>query len=759
MESSPSKRRKTSPTTSVPIDAPTTPSRIPIPKNGARTLPDRPSFASPTKASIARHNPQLLNRPSSSGTGAERSGSRGRNLDDVFARALQKVRPSIEGRDAISGDEGAGSLGSTTQENEDPQEDRKTPVAVQSSARRSLSVGGGLTAKPRRMSRSPAKQMPKSFGSTTADATAGGELQENFNPFRRAGLRRSPVASQEVQVPEEDINPFQKRGLRRSPIASQPLQTIEQTNDQGAAEPAVSTTPTAPLEPRPVTPNGPLPQGEEEAPPEQPQQSPVLQDAESGNAVPQGPLNVPASDSQNLQASTPTSRRLLNEPEEPELPPTPTQLGILDPVVTTPPAGIHDTPSKRARKSRSFGKKLKSSPLKPREPPPESEPVKDVEPEAQKEPLHEKPKRRRSARFSIPEDPHADKKKSRDELLKELRQVQADIALASQENERLRLHYESKRSTPVAPSNPDELLAVLARSTAPEPASEPKQESKSIFQSIGSFLPFSSRRKRSSIRLPVPDRPIPSHLPVAVDDPLPYLQAFSPLRYTSNITLLPSDPTASDSSPQEAQPILQRHLITASHPSGLFTARLSMTVDSSLLTISSIDIEKLPSCAEKELGTFMREHSSPEGALPKDIGLICWAMGRWVEVSVLRARFWCAVEHEFGTAEARAQSLQRKKKRKRQQTVTEDEDAVPLEGHDDEGGAARKQKWTRRHLLPQMGRTAMELATDDVILRLEWRIGFDWTGEVDSFISASARLPKSCRFSCLVFSLSHLDSY
>ncbi|EEY23438.1 predicted protein [Verticillium alfalfae VaMs.102] len=43
------------------------------------------------------------------------------------------------------------------------------------------------------------------------------------------------------------------------------------------------------------------------------------------------------------------------EPEEPELPPTPTQKGLEDPIVTTPPTGIHNTPSKRSerRKKRS----------------------------------------------------------------------------------------------------------------------------------------------------------------------------------------------------------------------------------------------------------------------------------------------------------------------------------------------------------------------------------------------------------------------
>ena len=87
--------------------------------------------------------------------------------------------------------------------------------------------------------------------------------------------------------------------------------------------------------------------------------------------------------------------------------------------------------------------------------------------------------------------------------------------------------------------------------------------------------------------------------------------------------------------------------------------------------------------------------------------------------------------------------LQRKKKRKPQRVVTEDDDTVSLDGHD-EDEESRKQKWTRKQLLPHIGRTAIEIVTSDIELMFEWKIGFDWTGEVESLISASARLPKSC---------------
>jgi hypothetical protein len=39
----------------------------------------------------------------------------------------------------------------------------------------------------------------------------------------------------------------------------------------------------------------------------------------------------------------------------------------------------------------------------------------------------------------------------------------------------------------------------------------------------------------------------------------------------------------------------------------------------------------------------------------------------------------------------------------------------------------------------------MELANEEVELRFEWRIRFDWTGEVESHIAAIARLPRNCK--------------
>ncbi|TVY64317.1 hypothetical protein LSUE1_G010006 [Lachnellula suecica] len=902
---SPPPKRKPSPTPSIP-DAPTTPNRIPVPaRDVTKILSERrPSFASPTKASIARHNPQLLNRPPSAGTGADRPGSRGKNLNDVFAKALGEVQNALASQAEVNrgGTQVEAGVPATQGSSNVPE----TPRATTPRARR-LSVGGPLSAKPRRMSRTPSKRPERTVQADVSIA----KLQEKTNPFEKKGLRRSPMSSQVETQPTEipdDLagieNPFKKTGLRRSPISSQPVGSFEQAITQiedtttppgpaptllgdpisfksierpekdsvasGAqspvlqsAEPIVMDEPPEvekssapgnasrrrvsrvaalgrssppdtvmgsgdyandkPQEQVAATPEEPLYQAASPAKitrsrdslyPEQeaaerspspakaarsskPHQSEVIEpelppspgNVDQSRNSPQPEAQLPLSPAKVNQPRNPRQSEVEEpefpfspaklaqprevrqpsleiqlspakgsqslrprrpEPEEPELPPTPTQRGVPDPIVTTPPTGIHDTPSKKARRNRSLGDKLKSSPLKPRNPSPlkpakEKEVPIEKEPEPEVQPIvnREKSKRRQSARFLIPEDPHASKKQARDDLLKELQQLQADVALANRENERLRLHQESGKRRPTAAPNADDLIALLRRST--EQLSVPKPKTTSIFKSIGSFLPFSSRRRPQPVSALALEEPLPSHLPIALDDPLPYLEAFSPLSYTSTITLLPAEYSSPESMSEAAvQPIFQKHFINASHPTGLFTARLEMIVNSSTLSITQVEVPKLDVSAEKELGTFVQDRATGNGTLGKDINVICWAMGRWVEVAIKRATFWCTIENDFSTPEAREKSCRtgmRSKKRKRQgSTLGGDEEPEP-----EEIEALEKRKWTRRQLLPHMGRTNMDIVSEEVELRFEWTIGFDWTGEAVNTISAAARVPKSWR--------------
>lgn len=863
-DNTPSRRSKT------PIPAanvPPTPSRIPVPTQPSSRFP---SFASPTKASLARQNPQLLPRAPSTGPISGESPSRGR-VQDVLDRALGNTPQGGRGRSIASGAERERPIIRTPPGGRDD--------AITRSPTRARSVGGGMASKPRRMSRSPAKRpiAAETPRSNFKPAVEFENVKGIANPFKRTGLRRSPVpgqssqptaASQEDQS-QDDINPFKKTGLRRSPPAAIPAPVIAQPEIPSEMDEPVSTTPkdpvpvrtsttpkepiptypsTTPKEPTPVyastTPKDPVPvqalepflrapeevvirsrssnrlrssqafgsidvpgsQIAEPTIPASPLEPPQVSEEDDEDIVPDSQqadevisatpsdlilpltralqtnepfvIDVPqqqeAEDEPRVSAlpqlddmspmmsdDSPTQRKArqlsmskpgrrpshsqpersfpssskrsqkLAELEEPELPPTPRQRGIADPIVTTAPTGIHNTPSKTARRSKALGAKLRSSPLKPRA---------ELSPEVKA--FQQPPaKRRKSTRFSIPHDPHEAKKKVRDNLLEELQQLQADVSLANKENERIRLHHESKSTRSARASNADEILDLLSRSTAPE-KQERKPEPISALKATNLFLPFSGRRKTQQI-IPLIEKPLSSNLPIKLNDPLPHLQLFSHLTYTSIITLLPPDHISSNESTIEvSQPIFHHHQISASHPSGLFSARLSMVTDTSSLTISSLNLDALDPNAEPELGSFIRKRVNADGPLGKDIGIVCWAMGRWTEVSVTRAKFWCEAEREFGSEEGRRRGVEKggKRKRKRKGGVGEDADA--------DGGEEREEagKWTRKELFRQMGRTSLCISTEDVELRVEWKIGLDWMGDVESMVDIDFELPGSCEY-------------
>ncbi|KAI0467574.1 hypothetical protein F4859DRAFT_238004 [Xylaria cf. heliscus] len=447
------------------------------------------------------------------------------------------------------------------------------------------------------------------------------------------------------------------------------------------------------------------------------------------------------------------------EPEEPELPPTPTQRGLSDPSsVVTSPAGIHNTPSKRPRKSKALAAKMNSSPLK-RLPlrPPEPGPQTVEEPAL----LREEPRRKRRKRIphparQVPEpDPLADKKALRDSLLAEVAQLQDDLRVVSRENERLhRTQRESRRRTAdlVLPDAEEQtrLLDVLQRHALPPEKEAPPDPNRDWLEAAMNpiaFLPFGNAALAPPLILPGTAKeqgeekePPVSHHPVSMtaDEELPYLQLFTPLTFTSTITTLQQEGPETDSSP-----LLQQHAISvASSPPGLFAARVDMTVDTKTLSIAELAVPRLDPVAIPELGPFIDGILRGEGnsALTKNISVITWAMGEWVRLATRRARFWHAVTRELGSPERVlrcAERMRRRTRRGRGQHAVDDED----EDAEDE---TEKKAPSKADVIALMGRTSFDLdlpAGDDgeeheeeVTARIHWRVEFDWTGEARSRI-------------------------
>lgn len=748
METSAPKRRKTSPSKSVPVNniqngdghtnnTSTTPTD---PAPGALSRGEgRPSFASPTRASLARHNPDVLDK---------------RNATTAAAAAARARR---RGAAAALPEQDASQLAS------DAGNDVSDPVDGQ----REQGVDGDDASQGGTNQRRPHSRSPeRSIGGP------GGLLS--------AMPRRTPVKLPPRPLPppgpadDEPINPFRGRALRRS---------------------------------------------------------------WTGLAAPPPP------------------------PPEPELPPTPEHR---DPAANTPPSGIHNTPSKRARRSRILAERIRSSPSKPpssaaafsasREPaappaattaPPPSKPVAqqlfgararrrvssigpiviDEQPEGSlvadmSAASHAEDKDRvatRALRGIEPSGPETAKREERDALLAEIAQLQADVDTLARENRRLEDGDDADAVDRHA------ALDALRRHLLPRDA-EPEVDADMQWLEAAlnpiSFLPFAAAKSSSQ---PLPSlfaadtssrtkddeqQPMPvSHHPIQMtaEEELPFLQVFTPLSFSSRITVLPRED--GDDAPGN-RPLLQRHAITvgSTTPPGLFAAQISMTVDTATHTIRELAVPRLDPAAAPELAQLIadttatsttvgeqqrRRQRHPVRSRVNNVSVLGWAMAEWVRVATRRARFWCALEAELATkdgmadavARTRARAARRGKGRRgnnnknnmrqqqqqqqRERNASGGQDPDATDGEEDEedqdpdfssheGRGSGSDSFSRRDLLPHMGRTTMELGVpaaaaaeeedgQTVSLMVRWQIGFDWTGEAESEVELLAGVPGKWR--------------
>ncbi|CAJ2504747.1 Uu.00g121410.m01.CDS01 [Anthostomella pinea] len=641
MEGTAPKRRKTSPTSNVPTGANASSSSDSDGSVRRSARRRRPSFASPTKASLARANPDILERRDAARSQRSTSSNAPPAASEPGSAASNPgsdsnvVATQVEAEPEFGRPEDDGAGGRRTA--------RQTSVnQPRSPVRR---VEGGLASQPRR---TPNKPSPRPL---------------------------PPPSAEE----EELIDPFKGRRLRRSP------------------------------------PPGVLP--------------PVV-------------------------------------PEEPDLPPTPTQKGLADPSsINTSPVGIHNTPSKRPRRSRVLAERMKSSPLKqpPLRPPEFLKESVEITNIARSEPRRQKKRRKSHPARNVPEiDPLADKKALRDALVAEVAQLERDLAFAARENNRLYDLQQSSRSSSNVPGPADEDLLDLLRCHALPPAKEappgPMEDWLKAALDPVSFLPFGQAKATLPLvftaQRETEEAPPDSHHPISItaEEELPYLQVFTPLVFTSTVSTAPREDEES------AGPLMQRHAISvSSSPPGLFAATIDMTVSTKTWSIARLSVPRLDPAAVGELGPFVEKVVQGGGgnsALTRNLSIVTWAMSGWVRLATRRARFWCAVERDLGTmdgvtkcAKAMRQGVRRRRPSRRPEVVDGDDDD---ELDDDESEADRKGGYSKADLLPQLARTSLDLElpssngdgnNEAPTARIQWRIEFDWTGEAQSKIGLLVGAP------------------
>ncbi|KGQ04874.1 hypothetical protein BBAD15_g9888 [Beauveria bassiana D1-5] len=329
-----------------------------------------------------------------------------------------------------------------------------------------------------------------------------------------------------------------------------------------------------------------------------------------------------------------------------------------------------------------------------------------------------------------------DKVKERNALREELAQLQRDLEMATQENARLLSTQNTGRYA--APGNKDKILDLLRRSLIPaDPLALQPQSQQLMLAALNpiGLLPFSR-----PVATLVPDKDdskdIASHHPIemSAEEELGYLKVFSPFDVTSSIAALPAT---------REHPFRQRRLLTLRDRERLFQARVELIVNPVTLAILELRVLSLEPAAAAELQPFV--DTICEGpcnrSMQRNVGVLFWAMAEWRRAAVERAETWARLDAEVlakgGPAQAAAAMRRQAEQSGEKVAPPPERERIVLRGAD------------LRYLMGKqaydMPIEAGESQRDHAHVRLEWKIGFDWTGEAESKLAILEGVPGKWR--------------
>jgi hypothetical protein len=355
-------------------------------------------------------------------------------------------------------------------------------------------------------------------------------------------------------------------------------------------------------------------------------------------------------------------------------------------------------------------------------------------------------------------NPLAQKQKERDRLLREVAQLEADLELATRENQ---LVADGAPSLGDSSDTLDLFNRHLLQCREPDTAIQWLEIAMNPIAMLGfngsssAFLPPPIPQEEE------PEPPPVSHHPISMSaaEELPYLQVFTPLTFTTKATRI--------SAPDHGDTMLKKVTIRigSATPPGLFVASMEMTVNTRTLAVASLAVPKLDPAAAQELQPFIERITSSQGpahsALTRNVSILSWAMSEWYRVALKRARFWHALEKQLGP-EAKdrlpeiVKAMRTRKRRRKRARGEVNNVGDSFESSDSSGSALDGMLLSKADLLPHMGRSTMDLVVPCLAeegtgaaseLRVSWGIEFDWTGEARSKLCVDVGVPSKCKCS------------
>lgn len=388
--------------------------------------------------------------------------------------------------------------------------------------------------------------------------------------------------------------------------------------------------------------------------------------------------------------SVPIASDALDEDED--LPSTPTQMGLEE--QDGPRRGIlYSSPSKRPPRMKGA---VKQSPLRPKAPPVQQITPREEEGPEDAEPQEAVPKKQ-------PLDPEFEKRKQeRARLQREVEELEAQVARCTEE---IVKEQQRGQNEPLRASERESLQDFIAKVSG---ASGGVAKPVLVSSLLCSFLPFSTVTVPKP-RIQASEKPIISHQPIELADPMPYLEMFTSLKFTTRLSL-----PRGKISPSSRR-VHRKHTIDIAGPQRLLVVQISVIIDALVNEIIDMQILSLSPWAERELGAFLRKR-----ARLNDLGNACWAIGSYWTIAQKRARHWKRCETTFPHLLDDQSNDNRENLRPRAQP-----DA----------------KISRRDLNKYLGRDSLLLQDRHVLLKCNWRIGFDWTGEAESEMDVEPAFP------------------
>lgn len=374
----------------------------------------------------------------------------------------------------------------------------------------------------------------------------------------------------------------------------------------------------------------------------------------------------------------------------PELPTTPSQQGEEQDV---PRRGVlFSSPSKRPPRMKE---PVKQSPLRPKAPP--------VQGASSTQHIEDSPEDA-AGKIAVekrqPPDPEVEKRKQEKvRLEREIAELESQVTQCTQE-----IVKEQQRNPNdiLPPSEQTDLQAFITKITG---AHSKEQVPPPLSTLLCSFLPF------STIALPpprskIPNKPIPSHHPIPLANPLPHLEMFTTMKYTTQLGLPRGKIFPSSTR------VHQKHIIDITGPQKLLTAQISIVIDALANEIIDMHILRLSPWAKRELGRYLRARAEE-----RDLSNACWAIESYWHIAQKRAQYWHRCESTFSHL-------------------------LPgLEQENTRPHATHKSKVSRKDLNRHLGRDNLILRDSHIVLKINWRIAFDWTGEAQSEVTVEPAFP------------------